>query len=227
MAEIQHETYGRIKVRRHLRSKYVRLSVSPNGELSVSAPLYTPLRFIRHFLKTSKSQIDHLLEYHRTTYEDGSTIGKSHRLVTEHGLANKIVYKKPIIIVTLDDNTSIDDPHIQADLKQYIAKALRNEAKAYLPRRLEYLASKGGFSYQKLRFSHAKSRWGSCSSDKTISLNIALMKLSFEAIDYVIIHELAHTKELNHSPQFWKIVEDNDPQFKKHRKILRQESPHI
>lgn len=227
MAEIQHEIYGRIKVRRHIRSKYVRLSVNPSGDLSISAPLYTPLRFIKLFLKSSKSQIDTLLEQHRTTYGDGAIVGKSHRLVVRDGATNEITYKKPTIVVTLDDETDLDSPHIQAELKEYIAKALRNEAKAYLPRQLEYLANKGGFTYQKLRFSHAKSRWGSCSSDKTISLNIALMKLDFAVIDYVIIHELAHTQELNHSPRFWKLVEENDPLFKEHRKILRQESPHI
>ncbi len=227
MAEIQHEIYGRIKVRRHIRSKYVRLSVNPRGDLSISAPLYTPLRFIKYFLKSSKSQIDNLLEHHRTTYAEGDVIGKSHHLVVERGSTVNITYKKPTITITLDSDADINSQYIQAKLKDYIAKALRNEAKAYLPRRLEYLANKGGFNYQKLRFSHAKSRWGSCSSDGTISLNIALMKLDFNVIDYIIIHELAHTRELNHSPRFWKLVEENDPLFKEHRKILRQESPHI
>lgn len=227
MAEIQHERYGRIKVRRHIRSKYVRLSVGPNGTLSITAPLYTPLRFIKHFLKSSRQQIDSLLEQHRTVYEEGSKIGKSHRLIVVSGEENGISYKKPTITVTLDGRTQLEDAAIQSDLKEYVAKALRNEAKAYLPRRLEYLAEKGGFQYSKLRFSHAKGRWGSCSSDKTISLNIALMKLDFDVIDYVIIHELAHTRQLNHSPQFWKLVEEHDPLYRLHRKLLKQESPHI
>lgn len=227
MAKIQHDTYGPINVRRNIRSKYVRLSVDPSGSLSISAPLYTPLRFIKHFVSTSTDQIEIMLESHSTVYHDNDQIGKSHQLQVVSGEVNEIRYKKPKIIVQLDPFTQLVSHQTQAQLKPFIIKALRNEAKAYLPRRLDHLAESGGFRYNKLRFSHAKSRWGSCSSDTTISLNIALMKLDFAVIDYVMIHELAHTRELNHSKFFWQLVEHSDPDYKVHRRALKQESPHI
>ncbi|MBN1369744.1 MAG: M48 family metallopeptidase [Dehalococcoidaceae bacterium] len=79
----------------------------------------------------------------------------------------------------------------------------RNEAVRILSARLEYLAGKHGFLYRRVIFRNQKTRWGSCSAKNVISLNIQLMKLSAELADYVILHELLHTKIKNHSRTFW------------------------
>ena len=104
-------------------------------------------------------------------------------------------------------------------------KALRKKAKNDLPVRLEQLAAQCGFVYKKSRLSSAGTRWGSCSSQGTISLNIYLMSLPKELIDYVIIHELCHTKHMNHSPQFWQLVAAHCPEFKLLRRRLKQHHP--
>ncbi|MDR2336699.1 MAG: M48 family metallopeptidase [Candidatus Nomurabacteria bacterium] len=104
---------------------------------------------------------------------------------------------------------------------------LRGKAKRFLPVRLRELAKLGGFTYEKVRFSHSSSRWGSCSNNGTISLNIALMKLPPALIDYVLIHELAHTRQMNHSADFWQEVEKYDRNYKKHRKMLKLHSPNV
>lgn len=227
MPEIKDSRYGKITVKRHFRSKYVRLSVAPSGILSITAPMYTPLRFIKHFINSSADEIDELLAHHREIYASNMQIGKSHRLEVIESDELKVTYKKPLISVHLTPQHAIESYEIQQLIKPFIVKALRAEAKAYLPRRLTHLAEVHGFTYNKTHLSHAKSRWGSCSSDRTISLNIALMKLDFLLIDYVIIHELAHTKMLNHSKSFWELVETSDPDYKIHRKELKQHSPHI
>ena len=106
-------------------------------------------------------------------------------------------------------------------------KLLTKKAKQYLPYRLEYFAKLYGYSYDKIRFSHASTRWGSCSSNRTISLNIGLMQLPEALRDYVLIHELAHLNHMDHSTAFWDEVAAHDPRYKDHRKRLKSFSPGV
>lgn len=109
--------------------------------------------------------------------------------------------------------------------RDYQKKVLMKKARDYLPYRLEYYAKLYGYSYNKCRLSHANTRWGSCSSNKTISLNIGLMKLPEVLRDYVILHELAHLNHMNHSGAFWEEVKSHDHNYKFHEKKLKQFSP--
>ncbi len=228
MPNFHDQVLGKVIVSRGRTSRYVRLGVTPAGDIKVSAPLFTPMYFIKNFVKKSRGELTQMVKQYRTDYTQDTPIGKSHTLViTDIESLSKVVYKKPNILVNINTNEDILDDDIQFAIRQYVIKALRIEAKAYLPRQVEHIAQTHGFDYEKLRFSHAKSRWGSCNSDGTISLNIALMKLPFELIDYVIIHELAHTRYLNHSSDFWDLVHACDTNYKTHRKTLKNHSPHI
>lgn len=106
-------------------------------------------------------------------------------------------------------------------------KLLMKKAKDYLPYRLEYLARLYGYTYAKCRLTHANTRWGSCSSSRTISLNIGLMQVPELLRDYVIIHELAHLNHMDHSPAFWAEVASHDANYKSHRKKLKNYSPGV
>lgn len=106
-------------------------------------------------------------------------------------------------------------------------KILMKKAREYLPYRLEYYAKLYGYSYDKVRLSHANTRWGSCSSNRTISLNIGLMQVPEPLRDYVILHELAHLNHMNHSPEFWAEVGEHDKRYKDHRRRLKQLTPGV
>ncbi len=106
-------------------------------------------------------------------------------------------------------------------------KMLTKKAKGYLPYRLDFWAQKYGYTYEKLRFSHAGTRWGSCTSQRVISLNIGLMQLPEVLRDYVILHELAHLNHMDHSEAFWREVGEHDAKYLAHRKALKAYSPGV
>ena len=91
-------------------------------------------------------------------------------------------------------------------MKDLLEKALRHEAKRLLPDRLIALADRYRFTCTGVRIMNSKTRWGSCSTRKTINLSLSLMLLPWHLIDYVLLHELCHTVEMNHSDRFWKLL---------------------
>jgi predicted metal-dependent hydrolase len=221
---IEDQEFGPIMVRRSSRSKSMRVSMAPNGTMRVSVPAYAPLFMIKRMIASSRPQLRKLrLSHPDLVLEDGMSIGKSHHLTVRQGMKRSIKRTGQHIILTLKPSDSLDQPDIIALAREQIILALRREAKHYMPKRLEHLARQFGFSYSSVRFSHASGRWGSCNHKQAI----ALMNLPFELIDYVIIHELAHTKELNHSERFWSLVAEGDPEYRHHRKIIKGYSPAV
>ena len=85
-------------------------------------------------------------------------------------------------------------------------ETIRKEAKEYLPQRVEQLAEQLGFSYSDVRVKNLSSRWGSCSTNNRINLNIHLVRLPQHLSDYVILHELTHTIHKNHGKDFWQVL---------------------
>lgn len=231
MSTIHDKEFGDITVRRSALARRISIKITPDGTLRASAPPYSPLLFIKKLLENSRVELRELLAQntHTPIYNDGMELGRSHTLIVTAGTANDtiIACKQRELRVELSATHTIESPYVQQLIQAEYKKILRKEAKAYLPRRLMSLAKQHGFRYSKVRYSHAGGRWGSCSSAGTISLNIALMKLPLELIDYVLIHELCHTREMNHSQNFWALVEACHPEFKTHRKLLKQQHPYI
>lgn len=231
MATITDEEFGTITIRRSPRASHVKIRVAPNGTLRASLPLYAPVFVLKRLLKTSRDELRAMMKTQQPDYafHNGMQIGKSHTLVVMPSLAAApdVARHKQQIIVKLPNQYALDHPDVAHKIRSVMQDALRTEAKSYLPKRLALLAGKLDCQYERVRFSHAGGRWGSCSTSGTISLNIALMKLPHELIDYVIVHELSHTKQMNHSTAFWNLVAIGDPQYKLHRKALKLHTPSI
>lgn len=91
-------------------------------------------------------------------------------------------------------------------ISSYIEAAMKAEAKRFLPQRVKELASKNNFVYTVVKINKSKTRWGSCSVKKNINLSYYCMLLPEYLIDFIVLHELCHTKEMNHGAGFWSIL---------------------
>lgn len=223
--------FGEIKIRKNKLARSVKLSVGVDGSLRASIPYYSPEFAVRQLVNGNRDEIRKMLATHnaKNSYQDGDLIGKTHTLFLRKfsGEEIKISNEGNQILVQIPQELAFENPLVQSEIRKTVSKILRKQAKAYLPRRIDFLAEKYGFSFEKLRFSHTGTRWGSCSSSGTISLNIALMNLPHHLIDYVIIHELCHTRQMNHSSKFWQEVEKYCPDYKKYVQEIKQFSPSI
>ena len=226
---IRDDEFGVVTCRRYARSRSIKIRVDEHSVVSATLPPRAPLYLVTQLLNEQREAIRKLLESRVDTlvnYNDRQIIGHAHHLRITHTdkCSSHITIRGQVIELELTPD-DISPERIRELVRPYVKKALQKEARAYLPRQLAYLAEKYGFNYTKVRFAEQKGRWGSCSSSGTISLNVVLMSIQFELIDYVLIHELAHTKHLNHSPAFWQIIEDILPDYKERRRKVRTYTP--
>jgi predicted metal-dependent hydrolase len=119
----------------------------------------------------------------------------------------KSVVRSNTIFVYIPKELDVLSYEVQMEIRKAIERAWRKEAKAYLPDRVNHLANKNDFSFNRVSVQNSKTRWGSCSVDNNINLSLHLMRLPDHLIDYVILHELTHTKVKNHSSNFWQLLD--------------------
>jgi predicted metal-dependent hydrolase len=115
----------------------------------------------------------------------------------------------------------------EQQLKDEVLGWLQREARRLFAERLPLYAEKLGVQYRAFTLSSAQTQWGSCTADGRIRLNWRLMHFPLQQIDYVIAHELAHLREMNHSPRFWATVQSVFPEFEAARRALRDHAPEI
>lgn len=217
---------GLIKVSRAPRAR-IHINFRTNGDIVLVAWLHAPEVAMRRYIELNRGYIlaNIKLRYGSHRYHDGDKIGRQHTISIKSGARATTKVNDHLTIVTIPDSMS------QREMSQYVhsavAKTLRREASRYLPKRLHFFADKYGYRYETVRLTFAKSRWGSCSARGTISLNIALMSLPEELRDYVLLHELAHTKEMNHSADFWRQLESTLPNARELNDRLRDYQPYI
>ncbi len=201
---------GPVSFIKSARSRSLRLSVTPAG-VRVSLPRWTPYAAAVLFARNHADWVaEERQKVTMPALKDGDKIGKLHTLqfllVPERSeTRTKVTPTKLVIPYRPSENPA--DLAVQARAEQAARRALKKEAAVLLSPRLKSLAERHGMTYQTVTIKHLKRRWGSCDNHGHITLNLFLMQLSWQQIDYVICHELAHTKHMNHSAKFWQEVE--------------------
>lgn len=133
--------------------------------------------------------------------------------------------------VFLDKNISWVEKHIPQKPRTVLSQSqvadVRIKARDLIRQRIEHFNQIYKFKFNRITIRDQKTRWGSCSSDKTLSFNYRLGLLPLELVDYVVVHELCHLKEMNHSQRFWDLVKITLPhypwlknQLRKHEKVI-------
>lgn len=107
-------------------------------------------------------------------------------------------------------------------LPEVITPEGKRKARALVTHRVEYFADKMGITYGRIAMRNQKTRWGSCSNEGNLNFNCRLLFLPPELVDYVVVHELAHRRHMNHSPQFWQEVERYLPDYRERRERLKE-----
>lgn len=120
------------------------------------------------------------------------------------------------------ENIRVESEDLENKYSPEELNAILEEAKDKLPRLVVRYAKKMNISYEKVFVKTQKTRWGSCSSKGNINLNCLLMKVPPYVRKYVIVHELAHRKEMNHSEHFWKLVANEMSDYQKAVKWLKK-----
>jgi len=140
----------------------------------------------------------------------------------EKNILVKTPYKSQIFIDSLLEEKAswIKKKLLQIEKLKLISEEVLY-TKEFLQERIDYFSTLMGLSYTKLKFRKMKSRWGSCSTKREITLNSELLKVEKKLIDYVVVHELAHIRHMNHSKAFHILVEEFLPNSEEYRRELK------
>ena len=201
---------GRIEYRRRAGQKNIRITCRPN-RIKVSLPATTSYQRAARFLAQKQSW---LLKHRQVDddFVDGMHIGRCHQLVIDSSLVSNQIRDGQIRVNGQNEK-----------LRSTILKALKQEAQQLLPDRVNQIIQDTGWpAPTAIRIRHMESRWGCCHQRRrTICLNSLLVQLPDQLVDYVLIHELGHLQQFNHSRAYWQLIASQMPNWQTLRAELR------
>ena len=203
--------FGQIIIRTRLTARNISMRTKPDG-LHVTVPPrcltskvmevieeYRP-RLLENWKKVVPQALDLNFRLDTPCFKLHMELGRYSRFTLRSDEEGITIFCPPFV--------DFSQKAVQDLLRNAILRALKKSAQAYLPPLLGELAEHYGFKYKRVKITGSKSRWGSCSATGSINLSCYLMLLPPHLMDYVLLHELTHTREMNHGPKFWEILDE-------------------
>jgi predicted metal-dependent hydrolase len=225
-----HETYNAWTVRTSARARRLSVRVYPAGRVEVVVPSRTPARLVQQFVSKHRAWIDARVQ---------------------ESMAQQMLLAPPaeLLLPSIERSILVDYRHEtgtprlrELGSRQLLIRGailepvrwsrllgswLTDLAHQELQGRVQHLAQGFGLSFDRLQIRRQRTRWGSCSSSGTISLNVCSLFLRPEVLRYLMIHELCHTRHMNHSQRFWNLVEQCEPGYRQLDKELSGAWRHV
>jgi len=214
------------------RKKTISLQIGSNSEVTICAPYFTPVKEINRFIKEKQNWIDQAIKRQATlqvsqkekTYETGEIfyyLGQIYPLEA---------YFEPLEnagVIFWNNRFFLNCPANPEMRKNYFIAWYKKKARQYLSERVDFYSGMLKLESGGVRITSAESRWGSCSEDNHLSFSFRLIMAPPFVIDYVVVHEMMHIREKNHSSKFWDLVIGVIPDYKAHRRWLRDHQHHF
>jgi len=212
------------QIQRNRRAHSIKIKVDSHGAVTVVAPPDCPTRFIDQFVTKQqdwiKQTIVKIQSQRPTPLQDPTQLSIFGKLYSKEPIFD---HQHPIGVQVKGKKIMINSiSPTAASVEKAIQEFLKNTAQKYIVPRTHQLAELMSIKFNNITLRQQKTRWGSCSSQGNLNFNWRLVQYPAAIIDYVIIHELAHRREMNHSARFWEIVARFDPEHLKHRGWLRR-----
>jgi len=208
-----------------IRSKRrtIGLQITNDARLIVRAPLLASEKYIQNLIQRKESWIIEKQDYFRQRQhkikvrkfipgEEFLFLGVNYPLVAVDDLPKAVI---------LDQSLKISQV-VLANAKDHIECWYKSQALSYITQRTQYFAQLTGLKYQTIRVNNATTRWGSCGYKNTLNFTWRLIMAPENVVDYVVVHELMHLKQRNHSRKFWAEVAKIMPGFKQEERWLKQ-----
>ena len=211
-------------IRSRKRRKTISLHIKEDGKIVVYAPYRTPKWEIEKFFNEKESWIV------EKRSEKERSIKEAEKAFIS---GEKFLFLGELVPLEIQDNNKepplklsfgkfvLDKNHIE-EARDLFIKWYKEEAKERIIGRIDYYSKRLQLFPKGVKITSAKYRWGSCSRDDRLSFSWRMIMASFSIIDYILIHELVHIKEKNHSKRFWNYLESVHPDYKKHRLWLKE-----
>jgi predicted metal-dependent hydrolase len=214
-----------IKIKTSTKSKSVRLKANIHG-IHVIAPVNYDFENITGFIHSRKKWISKVYDHYAKFVDKfGQENSVNENSISFLGSTYKLqIVSDKISYNIISDNLKVITFHVK-DRRRYkedIRAWYKSQTSKIIMERLPLISTKIGLAYKKVLIKSQKSRWASCSKNKNLNFNSFLAALPSDVIDYVIIHELMHLVELNHSKRFWELVKMQDLNYNYHKKVLHR-----